>query len=233
MSTLTPFISDAIAGLFVFTRFPQPGHTKTRLIPAVGAVGAANLQRQMTEHLLNRFQNFCWQTSFQAEPADQSPALALQVHFTGGTTAQMLSWLGNQQTSELAYSLVPQCSGDLGERLSFALDRGFAKGLTPIVVVGSDCPSVDSAKITQALALLGSHDVVIGPATDGGYYLIGLNRPCPFLFEAIPWSTEQVLETTRAIAGHHNLSIALLSPLSDIDSPEDLPLWYSLKNQHP
>lgn len=228
MSASTPFVSDAIAGLFLFTRFPQPGHTKTRLIPAVGAVGAADLQRQMTEYLLGCFQDICLQQLSQREMAI---ALTLQVHFTGGTTAQMLSWLGKQQTSELAYSLVPQCKGDLGARLTFALDRGFTSGLNQIVVVGSDCPSVNQAKIRQTLTLLRSHDVVIGPAIDGGYYLIGLNRPCPFLFENIPWSTDRVLETTRAIAAHHNLSVALLSPLSDIDCPEDLPLWYDLKRQ--
>ncbi len=206
-------VSTAVDGLFVFTRFPQPGRTKTRLIPALGAVGAADLQRQMTEHLLKRFQRFCPQRQ-----------LALEVHFAGGSCEQMAGWLGDSTV------LTPQCEGELGERLTFALRRGFTAGLERIVVVGSDCPDVSEVQIAQALALLKSYDVVLGPAVDGGYYLIGLNSFCPTLFEDIPWSTERVLETTQAIAHRCGLSVALLTPLSDIDRPEDLPLWHNLKS---
>ncbi|MGC1310014.1 MAG: TIGR04282 family arsenosugar biosynthesis glycosyltransferase [Phormidesmis sp.] len=197
--------------LFLFTRFPQPGRTKTRLIPALGAVGAASLQRQMTEHLLGRFQRFYFQRS-------------LQVFFTGGTTQQMRNWLGNE------VRLTPQAKGGLGERLKFALSQGFADGLQRIVVVGSDCPDLDERQIMRALALLEDHDVVLGPATDGGYYLIGLKQFHQPLFENIPWSTERVWETTQAIATHHGLSVALLNPLWDIDRPEDLPLWDNARN---
>ncbi|MGB3296071.1 MAG: TIGR04282 family arsenosugar biosynthesis glycosyltransferase [Phormidesmis sp.] len=196
------------AGLFLFTRFPQPGQTKTRLIPTLGAVGAADLQRQMTEHLLGRFRGFCLRRQ-----------LVLEVHFAGGDLVQMRHWLGDTAV------LTPQCEGDLGDRLSFALQQGFAVGLQQIIVIGSDCPDITEGQILRALSLLKSHDVVLGPALDGGYYLIGLNRLHSSLFEHIPWSTAQVLETTQAIAHRHDLSIALLNPLSDIDRPEDLPLW--------
>ncbi|MGB7251631.1 MAG: TIGR04282 family arsenosugar biosynthesis glycosyltransferase [Phormidesmis sp.] len=210
-------------GLFLFTRFPQPGHTKTRLIPSLGAVGAAILQRQMSEHLLRRFEQL-------------SQQLTLQVHFAGGTMGQMRKWLGEE------HQLVCQCEGDLGDRLIFALDQGFASGLQRIVVVGSDCPDLGTAEIMAALTLLDSHDVVLGPATDGGYYLIGLNRVCqpsfeppssePLSFESlfrnIPWGTARVLETTKAIATRQDFSVALLNPLSDIDRPEDLLLWNTL-----
>lgn len=196
------------AGLFLFTRFPQPGQTKTRLIPALGAVGAADLQRQMTEHLLRRFQGVC-----------QEHLITLEVHFAGGNLTQMRRWLGDTA------ALMPQCQGELGERLTFALQRGFAGGLQQIIVTGSDCPDIAEAQITRSLALLKTHDVVLGPAVDGGYYLIGLNRLYAPLFENIPWSTAQVLERTQAIAHQSNLSVALLDPLSDIDRPEDLPLW--------
>lgn len=205
-------------GLFVFTRFPQPGRTKTRLIPALGDRGAADVQRQMTEHLLERFQDF------------SRRSLSLQIHFTGGTLAQMSGWLGSKFPT--VQQLISQRQGSLGERLVAALDHGFSSGLRKIIVVGSDCPQLDSQKIVEALTLLDAHDVVLGPALDGGYYLIGLNRLCPFLFENIPWSTERVLAETEAIALHHALSIARLSPLSDIDRPEDLPLWYDVKRAH-
>ena len=197
----------ATAGLFLFTRFPQPGQTKTRLIPALGASGAADLQRQMTEYLLRRLRGFC------------QGRIALEVHFAGGTMAQMRHWLGDSAV------LMPQGEGDLGDRLKLALCRGFAAGLQHIIVIGSDCPDVSEVQIARALALLDSHDVVLGPAVDGGYYLIGLNRLHAPLFENIPWSTARVLERTAAIARHSDLSVALLAPLSDIDRPEDLPVW--------
>lgn len=211
----TASATAASNGLFVFTRFPQPGRTKTRLIPALGDRGAADLQQQMTEHLLERFQGF------------SEGSLSLQIHFAGGTSAQMSSWLSPKFST--IQQLIPQRQGSLGERLVAALEHGFSSGLSKIIVVGSDCPQLDSQKIVEALTLLEAHDVVLGPALDGGYYLIGLNRLYPFLFKNIPWSTERVLAETEAIATHHALSTAHLAPLSDIDRPEDLPLWYDLK----
>lgn len=211
-SILKPLASD---GLFVFTRFPQPGCTKTRLIPALGDRGAADLQQQMTEHLLSRFQQF------------SERSLSLQIHFAGGTTEQMSDWLSPKFPT--VQTLIPQQSGSLGDRLVAALRQGFQGGLSKIIVVGSDCPQLDNQKILAALRLLDTHDVALGPALDGGYYLIGLSQFYPFLFENIPWSTERVLMETEAIATHHNLSTARLNPLSDIDRPEDLPLWYELK----
>ncbi len=204
-------VESAVEGLYLFTRFPQPGQTKTRLIPALGAVGAADLQRQMTEHLLRRFQAFCPERS-----------LALEVHFAGGTCEQMSDWLGDEA------KLMPQCEGSLGERLTFAMQTGFAAGLERIIIVGSDCPDVNEGQIAQAMTLLRSQDVVLGPAVDGGYYLVGLSGLYPALFAGVPWSTDRVLETTLAIAHRHGLSVALLDWLSDIDRPEDLPLWNNL-----
>ena len=196
--------------LFVFTRFPQAGCTKTRLIPALGKRGAADLQKQMTEYLLNRL------------TVATHPNLPIQVHFTGGTIAQMEAWIGSQ------FRLVPQAEGDLGDRLITAFKCGFSQGLSKIVIIGSDCPSLERKTILEAMTLLDTHDVVLGPAADGGYYLVGLSEPQTFLFQNIPWSTEQVLETTKAIAAKHSLPVALLDMRSDIDVPEDLPLWYAL-----
>ena len=196
--------------LFVFTRFPQAGCTKTRLIPALGKRGAADLQKQMTEYLLDRL------------TVATHPNLSMQVQFTGGTVAQMEDWIGSR------HQLVPQADGDLGDRLTAAFKRGFTQGLSKIVIIGSDCPSLEKKTILEAITLLDTHDVVLGPAADGGYYLIGLSEPQAFLFQNIPWSTEQVLGTTKAIAAKHSLSVALLDTRSDIDRPEDLPLWYAL-----
>lgn len=195
-------------GLFVFTRFPIANQTKTRLIPSLGAQGAADLQKQMTEHLLCQFQ--CLQQ------------LTLQVHFAGGTAQDMRAWLGNE------LPLIHQSAGELGERLVFALQQGFAAGLQRIVIVGSDCPALEAAHITEAFSLLQAHDVVIGPATDGGYYLIGLSELHAPLFEDIPWGSDRVFEVTQVIAQQQHLSVARLATLSDIDRPEDLPLWHQV-----
>lgn len=204
--------SDA---LFLFTRYPQPGKTKTRLIPALGAVGAANLQRQMTECLFNYFQPACANQSIQ-----------LQVHFAGGSVEQMRDWLGKEVV------LMAQCEGDLGDRLIFSLQQGFAANFQRIIVIGSDCPSINESHITQSLTLLNTHDVVLGPATDGGYYLIGLKQLWRPLFASVPWGTDRLMTTTQAIAVRHGLSVALLDQLSDIDRPEDLPLWHRTLQQN-
>lgn len=201
-------IAPTVATLIMVTRFPQPGRTKTRLIPALGAVGAAQLQQRMTELLVERLQTVCDHAS-----------LALEVHFADGSLAQMHDWLGDDVTFK------PQGSGNLGKRLHEAFQQGFRAGQQPILMVGSDCPDLGEGHIIQALSALHRHDVVLGPAHDGGYYLIGLKRPHPTLFENISWGQSCVLAETIAIATAQGLSVALLDPLSDIDRPEDLHRW--------
>lgn len=198
--------ATAESGLCMVTRYPQPGQTKTRLIPALGPHGAAQLQQQMTEHLIARFQAVC-----------DRHQLALEVHFAGGSEAQMQNWLGPQ------ISFCPQREGNLGDRLNHVFERGFAQRRQRLLVTGSDCPGVGERQIVRALAQLKQHDVVLGPAEDGGYYLIGLKAPQPSLFESIHWGQSCVLRQTIAIATAQRLSVGLLQPLPDIDRPEDLP----------
>jgi rSAM/selenodomain-associated transferase 1 len=99
---------------------------------------------------------------------------------------------------------------------------GFARGYKKIVVIGSDCPAVSQELIIEALRKLDLHDVVIGPATDGGYYLVGLRQTVPELFSGIAWSTDQVLSQTLKLCSSQRLSPALLPELRDIDQIEDL-----------
>lgn len=182
-------------------------------------MGAADLQKQMTVHLFSRFQKICQQKDIQ-----------LQVHFAGGSLQQMKTWLGEHVL------FVPQCEGNLGDRIIFSLKQGFSAQLETqreaqlerIIVVGSDCPHIDCIHITQTLSLLKNHDIVLGPATDGGYYLIGLKHLWLPLFNDVPWSTHHLLERTLAIAEQMSLSVSLLEPLSDIDRPEDLSLWENI-----
>lgn len=205
MGTAAP----ANAGLFILTRFPQPGRTKTRLIPALGAEGAAQLQRHMTEFLIERLQGICHRR-----------AIRFEIHFTGAKLSQMLDWLGHQ------VPLRPQGEGHLGQRIGHAFDQGFTSGLQRVLIIGSDCPSIGEPHIAQALTHLETHDLVLGPATDGGYYLVGLKGPKPQLFEGIRWGHSCVLEQTAAIATRQRLSAAYLPPLTDIDRPEDLPRYW-------
>lgn len=194
--------------LIIFTRYPEPGNTKTRLIPVLGAEGAATLQRQMTEHKLvevNQLLTFY--------------PLSVEVHFAGGNEQLMQEWLG----SSLVYRR--QSEGDIGDRMASAFQLSFAAGMTAGVLIGSDCPDLNAPLMAEAFQLLRQHDLVLGPALDGGYYLIGLRRLIPELFTGIPWSTAEVLQQTITIAKRLGLAVAKLPLLSDVDRPEDLSVW--------
>jgi hypothetical protein len=192
--------------LIIFARYPQPGQVKTRLIPALGAAGAANLYRQMAEATLAQAR----------ELQGQRSPLQLEVRFVGGTFALMRDWLGQ----ELLYT--NQGDGDLGARMARSLNSAFAAGMQRAVIIGTDCPDLDAELMEQAFQNLVQHDVVLGPAKDGGYYLIGLRQPIPELFAGIAWSTSVVLQQTVTIAQQLGFAIAYLPILSDIDHPEDL-----------
>jgi len=188
--------------LIIFTRFPESGNTKTRLIPALGADGAAALQRQMTE-----------QTLRQAKEFSNRYGIALEIHFQGGDHAAMARWLG-------PHTFRLQASGTIGERMNQAFAQAFASGMAPVVLIGTDCPGLTEGGLRQAFLSLQESDLVLGPALDGGYYLIGLNEPRPFLFDDIAWGTPSVLEQTLAKANPLNTS--QLAALHDIDRPQDL-----------
>ena len=115
-----------------------------------------------------------------------------------------------------------QRDGELGEKLTHCFAQAFAKGSDRVVIIGSDCPYVSEADIAAAFTALTDHDVVIGPALDGGYWLIGLTKPRPALFKAINWSTETVLAETLTQAKSANLSVHRLRELSDVDNVIDL-----------
>ena len=202
--------------LILFTRYPQSGTTKTRLIPALGAEGAAMLQRQMTEHTLRQIEQFASEQLVKTEP------IALEIWFTG-ERAQMQQWLGAERNYQA------QGTGNLGDRMARAFQSAFASGVEKAVIIGSDCPQLDADRLSQAFRSLQTHDLVLGEATDGGYYLIGLRQFVADLFVGIDWSTERVLQQTLDIAKRLSLSIALLEPLTDIDRPEDLPIWDAIR----
>ncbi|WP_316788895.1 TIGR04283 family arsenosugar biosynthesis glycosyltransferase [Thermoleptolyngbya oregonensis] len=206
--------------LILFSRYPQPGTTKTRLIPHLGETGAAQLQRQMTAQVLRQIRPLLSPTA-----ENSTRPISAEIWFAGGELSQMADWLGT------SWALHPQPSGDLGDRLLSAVEGAIAAGAERVVVIGADCPSVDAAILQQAFTALQSHDLVLGPATDGGYYLIGLRQPLADLFSGIDWGTERVFTQTRAIAQALHLSVATLDPLTDIDTAADLPVWEALREQ--
>jgi hypothetical protein len=203
----------AISRLIVFTRYPAPGRAKTRLIPVLGAEGASDLQRRMTERILG-----------QVEALAARQPVAVEIRFEGGDGARMARWLGPQWTYR------GQGEGDIGARMARALAEAFAEGAPAAVLVGTDIPDLSGAILAEAFQRLADHDIVIGPAADGGYYLIGLRRErfaelAPLLFQGIAWGGENVLRDTLSALAPSGVAVHLLPMLRDIDRPEDLAVW--------
>ncbi len=198
-------LKDACTRLIIFTRYAETGKTKTRLIPALGAKGAADLQRDMTRKTLR------W-----AEELETAGSATVEVYYTGGDEALMRRMFGN------ALPYHPQVGEGLGQRLADAFSEAFRSGARRVVAIGSDCPGLSRPLVEYAFKRLAENDLVIGPATDGGYYLIGLERDIPQLFADIPWGSGDVLWATLRKAEELRLSIATLEKLRDVDRPEDL-----------
>ncbi len=191
--------------LILFTRLPLAGKAKTRLIPALGAEGAALLQQRMSEAAFATL----------GAGADRTGA-SLEVCFHGGDEKVMRQWLPG------ADRYTAQGDGDLGDKLTRAVAAAVARKRRPVIVIGADCPALTPDHLIAAFAALTDHDLV-GPAADGGYYLIGLQRFQAGLFADIPWSTPHVLHETLARANALGLHHRLLETLPDVDRPEDLP----------
>lgn len=196
--------------ILVFVKYWEYG-SKTRLVPAVGKQGAALVSKWLTERCVNTVRTF----------ADKHPGTL--VHFwCGGTTesvANMREWLITRNGESFTH----QCEGDLGDRLTLAFESAFKNGAQKVVVVGTDIPEIDESILKQAFQALDKVDVIIGPAADGGYYLLGNKKPECRLFQNISWSSAKVFrETIRAIQ-RQQLTFTTLRTLRDIDVPGDLP----------
>jgi uncharacterized protein len=194
--------------IIVFTRYPQPGAVKTRLAPVLGEQGAADLHRQMTEHIVRR-----------VRLVSNRRSVVVEVRFDGQSRLAMSRWLGR------GIDYRRQVPADLGERMNAAFQEAFESGSQRVLLVGSDCPGITAELLEQGLEALREHDAVFGPAADGGYYLVGLTRMCPALFSGITWGTSDVLQRTLDIAASRNLDLLLLATLHDVDRPEDLSVW--------
>jgi rSAM/selenodomain-associated transferase 1 len=189
--------------LMIFLKEPRPGTVKTRLAREVGEGPAARLYRALAE----------------AEVAATTPRADVYSRLLFFTPPEARLSIAEWFPRE---ALVPQSTGDLGQRMAEAFKDAFARGARRVCIIGTDVPWVDRALVEDALLSLDDHDVVLGPAHDGGYYLLALDRPRPELFSGIAWSTPSVLAATAERAGSLGLSIRLLPVLPDIDTAEDV-----------
>ena len=197
----------------MLTRLPVPGRAKTRLVPTLGAAGAAALHRDLSAHV-----------ALEVNAVGATGEAAVEIWHDGGTPGQLEAWLGAWPR----YRQQP-AAGDLGARLCAILDSAFREGAGRCVVVGSDCPAMTADHLRRALGALAGTDLVLGPAADGGYWLVGLTAAAwpraRGLFADVSWGSAEVLRETLERAAALGLAPVLLEELADVDREEDLPGW--------
>jgi hypothetical protein len=186
-----------VTRIVIFAKQPLEGRVKTRLIPALGAQGAARLAAELL-----------------ARTIEEAVATGLRVELCGEPDAA--AWF------EGPVALTAQGGGDLGERLTRAAERVLAE--EPVLLIGADCPALDRRRLAAAAESLGRHDAVIHPALDGGYVLFGLRRFDASLFASISWSTAAVCSETLARLATLGWKVDLRETLADVDEPADLRL---------
>lgn len=191
---------DTFRLLLVFVKNPERGKVKTRLAATLGPDRALGVYKKLLSHTINA--------------ASQTNAVR-EVWYS--------SFVDENDTIPPDFfdkKLQPQ--GNLGAKMAYAFREGFENGFSKVVIIGSDCPGISSGLLEEAYRELDKHDLVIGPSKDGGYYLLGMNRYLPELFENIEWSTDRVLPVTLKRAKSLSLTVGLLAELNDIDTEEDL-----------
>lgn len=193
--------------LIVFIKYPRPGFVKTRLSRYIGDERAVEVYKKTAETVL--------------------------VHIASSETAiltydVMLSFTPKEDEQRIQHwlnfngPLLPQEGNDLGARMLHAFQHGFDEAYKHIIIIGSDCPDISQIIINNGFAQLAKNNAVLGPAQDGGYYLIGLKKTIPDIFKNIDWSTDKVLRQTLEKLNSLPVSYALLPVLRDIDTLEDL-----------
>ncbi len=195
--------------LIVFVKAPRPGGVKTRLAQSIGPAAACAAYVRLVDTLLDRL----------------APLPGVELRYSPDDAESEIShWL------RPGWRASPQGDGGLGERLARAFASTFHEGATRAAVIGSDCPAIAPSDIEETWVALERVDVVLGPAEDGGYWLIGLRHPQPQLFLNIEWSTSSVLRQTLDRSAASRLECHLLRPLADVDTVED---WHRLQANMP
>jgi len=194
-------VKDSCYGIMI--KYPEPGRVKTRLAAGIGTERAVLVYKRLVGRILEQtapaagdYERFIFY-----DPAERA--------------ADFIAWLPHER-------YILQTGKDVGERMDNAVRSLFEKGARKAVITGADIPDLDSGIIRQAFEMLDRSDVVVGPARDGGYYLIGMKSPMPELFFNIQWSTGSVFSETVGRLEQLGRSCGLLPVLSDIDTAEDL-----------
>lgn len=185
--------------IIVFQKYPEAGSVKTRLAETIGAKKAANLYAFLIQHTHKQLSEL---------------EAAFFVFHQGP--------ISTEDYPQKGYYFYTQETGDLGKKMEKAFQQVFERGFEQVLIIGTDCYELKSDHLKQALDALLNKDLVLGPAVDGGYYLLGLQRPCATLFQGITWSTATVLQQTLERANQENLTYSLLEKLRDVDRYEDL-----------
>lgn len=190
--------------LLVFAKAPRDGEVKTRLAAEVGDREATRIYRALGRSVVDAVRGGPWRTRICFTPADAREELE--------------AWLGRDRLE-----FRRQAGGDLGRRMACAFEEAFAEGAERVCVVGTDVDGLEGSLVARAFSALEGRDAVLGPARDGGYWLLGLERPRPALFEGIRWSTPRVLDETLERARGLGLRVHLLPVLRDVDHRADVP----------
>lgn len=195
--------------LLFFTRYPQAGAVKARLATEIGEANALAAHDAMTQYCLAA-----------ADAAATTIGASLHVLTTGGSRTEAAAWLGAR------HLYVDQGDGDLGDRVARGLRDSIERGAKRIVVVGSDCPALSPDIIVAGFHVLTSHDVALGPAADGGFYLLGINADLAprlsLLLADLPWGTDGARSVLERNAMRHGIRIGRLPLLSDVDRLGDI-----------
>lgn len=186
--------------LLLFTKNLIAGKVKTRLAATIGNDAAMHVYKQLVQHTCNTSKTI----------------KSTKIVFYSDFVDQQDLW------SPVDFEKAIQSRGELGERMQQAFDQTFKKDFHRVLIMGTDCPGISESIINNAFAALNTVDVVIGPAEDGGYYLLGMKQVHPILFEGISWSTSLVLEQTINGCQKQNLTYQLLDLLADVDEEKDL-----------
>jgi rSAM/selenodomain-associated transferase 1 len=196
--------------LIIFAKAPIPGEVKTRLCPPLTPDEAASLHGTLVLDTIERTKNL--------------PGVSLYVAGAPDHAHPFFKVLEGRYGAKL----LPQRGPDLGTRMRWAMQDAFEQGVQDVILTGTDLPTLPRAHLTEALKLIKTHDVVLGPTPDGGYYLIGLRRMIPDLFDGIAWSTASVFAETKKKIESAGLSLGLLPECRDLDTLEDLKAFIGL-----
>jgi rSAM/selenodomain-associated transferase 1 len=192
------------SAVLLFIKSPEKGKVKSRLAKAIGENTALDIYKCLVDDTLETLKN--------------GKYLFRLCFYPPGSDAIVKNWLGS------TYSYAPQYGEDIGERMKYAFIQAFSDGMEKVLIIGSDIPQLSISLLTEALDALDTNDAVIGPAHDGGYYLIGFNRDAfmPEIFQGIAWSTDSVYYQTMNVFDKAGRRVHVLAGLTDVDTFEDL-----------